>query len=358
MGGSITKAAGQIARGGAAVFSGGLSEGINAASGGKIYNKLGVSGGPMGAITGQVGRLFGFQGNPDAQNLAAAPGGQSPTELLANTGGAPVLAQIVMGVSPKDALAGFMGIQSENWDNYVSSLSPKDASALLATQKQLETIQTNTDIRNKAVQAVINDFPNIAGKVAQARASSGQEFDEVTKGAINQALQGTAAKYAAGGALSSGAMNEATARVGNENALNKLNYMNMGGDRTQQLELAGYNSRLAEVNALRDFQNTMLGRASELGFSANQANLGRIQQGGIANAGFQNQQTMQNQANENATNNAMFGALGSLGGSLIGGAMLSNTMKPNLPSIPSYGGGGYGRGSGIDTSMYAPPKWG
>lgn len=332
------KVVGQAVRGGAAVFTGGISEGVNAASKGKIYQKTGMSGGPIGSVTGSVGRLFGLQGNQNTPNLASAPGGLSNPDLLAQTGGAPVLANIAMGVAPKDALAGFLGITPENWDNYVADLSPKDASSLNAVQKQLETIQSNTDLRNKAVQGVINDFPNVTAQIAKARADSGQEFDQVTQGYMKQALDQTAAKFAANGGLSSGAANEAFSKTGADLAMNKLDYM---GNREQAARgdaYAGFNARLGEVNALRDFQNTMLGQGVQQGFSAAQANLGRIQQGGMANAQFANDRANAESAQENATTNALYGALGSLGGAYIGGKMLQGSMGAGAASSSAMTG--------------------
>lgn len=256
-----------------------------------------------------------FAGTQNTAPLAAAPGGQSPTDMLAQTGGAPVLASVAMGVSPKTALAGFMGVPESGFDDYVSRLNPKDAASLQSTLNTLNAVQSNTDLRNKAVQSVINDFPNITAKIAQDRQASGQEFDQATQGYMKQALDQTAAKFAAGGGLSSGAANDAFAKNGADMAMSKLDYMGQREAASRQQNMAGFTSRLGEVNALRDFQNTMLGQGAQQGFSAAQANLGRIQQGGMANADFTNQRYI---ADQNS-NNQMMGALGSLGGTVLGG---------------------------------------
>ncbi len=255
---------------------------------------------------------------PDkAAPMAAAPGGQSPTELLASTGGAPVLANIAMGVDPEEALAGFFGKSTRDgsWAEFLQNADQKDFDAIHAVHGQLTTIQQNTELRNKAVQAVINDYPNITAKIAQDRMASGQEFDDVTKGYMEKALGQTAAKFAAGGALSSGAANEAFAHTGADMALSKLDYMGSRESASRLDNMTGFNARLGEVNALRDFQNTMLGQAQAQGFSAAQANLGRIQQGNIASADFANRQNMADQQGQNA----MMGSLGSLAGTVIGG---------------------------------------
>jgi hypothetical protein len=206
---------------------------------------------------------------------------------------------------------------------------------------------------------VIEDFPNITAKVAQERAASGQEFDQVTQQYMKQALDQTASKYAAGGRLSSGAANEAFAKVGGDYGLQKLDYMGqreaVAQQRETQNQILPWQARLAEVNALRDFQNTMLtGKASE-GFNAAQANLGRIANADSQNTMAYNQRLFQEQQSKDATTNAMFGALGSLGGSYLGGAMLSKSLAgPAAPessvstgyfnqSAPKFYNTSYGR---------------
>lgn len=332
-----------------------------------------IKGSPTGKVGKGLGTVFsgglgtkgdasniwngGSSGNPDTAPLAQAPGGQSPTELLAQTGGAPVLASVAMGVSPKAALANFMGVEEANFDDYISNLNPKDAASLHSTLNTLTSIQSNTELRNRAVQSVINDFPNVTAKIAQDRASSGQEFDSVTQGYMKQALDQTAAKYAANGGLSSGAANEAFAKTGAGLAMNKLDYMGQREAVSAQQHMTDLNARLGEVNALRDFQQTMLGQGAQQGFSAAQANLGRIQQGGLANMNYANQRSM---ADLNS-NNAMLGSIGSLAGTAIGayfggpmgaaagasvgGSVMGGSFNQNAPKVynTSYGRtlGGY-----------------
>src|SRR6185295_291262 len=215
MGGSIKKAFSNPVRGLTAIGTFGTSE---------IARKTPIGNAVFSAPERLSNGLFGSKyGTDGVGNMASMPGGLSNPDLLAQTGGAPVLAQIAMGVSAKDALAGFLGVNPGDWDNYVRGLSPKDASALQATQGILENVQKNTDLRNQAVQKVVNDFPNVTAKVAQARQASGEEFDQATKAAVDLALNNTAAKFAAQGNLSSGAANEAFARVGAEHAMDKLN---------------------------------------------------------------------------------------------------------------------------------------
>lgn len=302
---------------------------------------------PETASNSLLGTRFGKEGAPDLQGFQ---GGQDPATFLAQTGGASLLANISMGVSPTDALAGYFGKSTKDgsWEEFLGTVNQKDLDAINSVNGQLTSIQSNTDLRQKAVDNVIADFPNLAKNAAQARAQAGGEFDTETRKYMEMALGDTAAKYAAGGQISSGAANEAFARVGAEQALNKLSYM---GDREQYAYNTGaneLNARLAEVNALRDFQNTMLTGQVAQGFSAQQANLQRQFQGDTNNVNTQNQQIFSNQAAEQASSNAMFGALGSLGGSFIGASLLSSAPRFKPPTS------GYGEGPGVDTSQYAP----
>lgn len=286
-------------------------------------------------VLGSAENMFGF-GNPDAARLQFA-GGQNPAELLAQTGGAPLLANIAMGVNVDDALAGYLGVPKaeilDALNGRSTTLNTQDLKLIQGVRNQLNTIQNDRQLRQKAVDQVVNDFPNI---VQQNMKLYGDQFDKEMKSYVDQALQGTAAKFAAGGALSSGAANEAFARVGAENALNKLNYSNQNAVRDAS-------ARLAEVNALRDFQNTLLGQGVQQGFSAQQANLQRQFAGQQQQADFANQQNLANQQSKNA----LFGAVGSLGGTFLGAKMLGGNLfgsaapapKLNVPSLttPTYG---------------------
>lgn len=271
-----------------------------------------VIGGPAGLGIG--GTLLMHALKRQKPNLATMQGGQSPTDLLANTGGAPVLANIILGVDPEEALAGFLGIPR----NQISeTLSEKDLNIYNQTLGQLKSIQSNRQIRDQAVQKVIDDYPNLMQQTAQARAQAGVEFDDVTKGYMKQALEGAAARLNTGAGISSGAANEAFSRVGGEMGLQRLGYQGEREATDYSQRLAGFNARLGEANALRDFQNTMLQSKVQEGFSANQANLGRIQQTQLFNAGAANDRALAQQQGKNA----MWGALGSLGGAAIGGML-------------------------------------
>jgi hypothetical protein len=259
---------------------------------------------------GSAENMFGF-GNPNAPRLPSVNGGQNPADLLAQTGGAPLLANIAMGADIDDTLSGYLGVNKAEMLDALNgrntTINTQDLRAIQSVRNQLTQIQSDRTLKQKAVDQVVQDFPNI---VQQNMKLYGDQFDSEMKSYVDQALQGTAAKYAAGGNLSSGAANEAFARVGAENALNKINYSNQNAVRDASL-------RLSEVNALRDFQNTMLGQVVPQGFSATQANLQRQFQGQMQNAEFANQQKLSDQGSKNA----LFGALGTLGGTMIGASM-------------------------------------
>jgi hypothetical protein len=314
---------------------------------------------PETASDSLLGTRFGRQG---AADLPSAPGGQSPTDLLTSTGGAPLLANIAMGVDPVDALAGYFGKSKKDgsWEEFLGTLSQNDLDKVNAVNGQLTTIQSDRKLRQTAVDKVIADFPNIATFAAQERAKSGEEFDSVTKGYMDQALQGTAAKFAAGGNLSSGAMNEAVARVGAEQGMAKLGFMGEREGFAYNTKLNEMNTRLAEVNALRDFQNTMMGQGVQQGFSAQQANLQRQFAGQQQNAEMANQQRMSDQA----SSNAMFGAIGSLGGTILGGSMGgmlggslfgSTSPKTTTPGYKSIGSeSGFNLSTPLNSNQYRP----
>lgn len=250
---------------------------------------------------------------------AMAGGNENPAQTLAHSGGAPLLANIALGANVDDSIAGYFG--AGDFKSFYGSLNPDDQALVDGVRKQLTSIQSDTKLKNQAVQQIVNDFPNIAAQAAQARQASGEEFDSTTKAYLDKALGSSAAKYAANGSLSSGAMAEASARVGADMGMQKLNYMDSSETNSFNQGVQGWQARYNEANALRNFQNLMTQGAAGQGFSAVQASLNRNQQSNIANAGFQNQQNMMNQQSDNA----MFGAIGGLAGTGLG-MMLGGPM--------------------------------
>lgn len=272
--------------------------------------------GGLSPIEQAANRLSGGGGKQPGQ----AGYTDNPAQTLAQTGGVPLLANIAMGADVDTTLAGYFG--KSDFQSFYDGLDADSQQLVSGVRNQLKEIQSNTNLRNQAVQQVVNDFPNIAAQAAtaqkQAKQSAGEEFDSTTKGYIDQALNGVAAKYAAGGGLSSGAMDAASARAGAQIGMDKLNYVTGEGDkayaRSSDSGLGAWQARYNETNALRNFQNLMTQGAAGQGFSAIQSSLGRTQQTNMANAGYNNTTNMNDQNNQNA----MFGSIGQLGGTVVG----------------------------------------
>lgn len=309
------------------------------------------------ATAGLTGGLSEFTHGSDAFGLRTAtnaiglthkplstPQGtmENPAAMLAQSGGAPLLANVALGANVDDSIAGYFG--AGDFQKFYDSLSPQDKGLVDGVRKQLTSIQSNTNLRNQAVQQVVQDFPNIAKQAAVARQAAGQEFDDTTKQYLDQALGQSAAKYAANGMLSSGAMAAASARVGADYGMQKLGYMDQREGTAYDQGLQGWQARYNETNALRNFQNLMTQGAAGNGFSANQAMLQRNQQTQMGNLGMINQQNIQNQQNDNA----LFGAIGGLAGSFVG----ANALKG------MYGGsiGGGASTGGMATNNTATPR--
>ncbi len=309
-----------------------------------------------------VGDMAIGGGNKDGGYAPQTLANENPKMVLAQSGGAPLLANIAMGADVEDTLAGYFGrSKGADWDAYKANLPPDELAAINGVQKQLNQIQSNTNLRNQAVQKIVQDFPNIAATAAQtqkqAKTAAGEEFDSTTKGYIDQALNGVAAKYAAGGNLSSGAMAAASARAGAQIGMDKLGYVTGEGDkaydRSYNAGVGDWQARYNEASALRNFQNLMTGQAAGNGFSAVQASLQRNQQTNMANASMANQRAMQDSANKNASDNALFGAIGSLAGTAAG-AMIGG---PVGASIGAKAGGSMGGASDYGFSGPASPGY-
>ena len=327
----------------------GLTLGTNKIKGSPT-KKLGdfLGGVVTGGTSGQFRRLMpgGGGAGPTAQG-----GMENPAAVLAQTGGAPLLANVAMGVDPKQAVAGYFG--ASNFDEFYGSLSPEDKKLVDGVTGQLQTIQSNTNLRNQAVEKVVADFPNLAKQAASARMQAGGDFDEVTKGYMEKALGASAAKYAAQGGVSSGAMVEAAARTGADMGLKKLDYMANREDTSYNNALQGWQARYNETNALRNFQNLMTGQAAGQGFSAAQASLARNQQTNMANLGFVNQQNLQNQQNDNA----MFGAIGGLAGTALGGFLggpVGGAIGGQMGRMANSGASTGGMGTATDYGFSGP----
>ena len=362
MGGSVKKAFSNPVRAATTVATFGTSELARRTPIGKAVASL-----PERLSDGLLGTRFvkgggGIGGDPEAAKLQGINGGQSPTEMLAQSGGAPLLANIAMGVNPDAAIAGFFGKTPDQWEAYKQTLNPDDLSAIESVTKQLHTIQSNTDLRNLAVQKVVDDFPNVMAQAAQARQQSGEEFDTTTKAVMDQVSNQLSAKYASTGGFSSGAFNQGLAAKAGDVAMNKLQYMDQRGQNDFAQRMQGYNTRLGEVNALRGFQQTMLGQGVQQGFSAMQNNLQRNMQGQMQNQNLQFQQNQTNANNAAQSQNQMLGALGGLAGTAagmffggpvgasiggqVGGSLAGGLASPASPRLNLNSGTGYSKYSG------------
>lgn len=275
--------------------------------GASIVNPLTLGSTLIGAHTTQrnVNTLNDVvKGIGGGQTAPTVGGAQNPLQILTQSGGAPLLTNIVLGADVGTALMGYFGA-SGNFDSWLASLNPEDKQAVQGLYNQLSEVQTNTNMRNQAVQQLTADFPNIMQNGIQ---KYGAMADDVTKGLMDQAMQQISAKQAAGGNFSSGATAQAAANAGANIGLQKLGF-------ASNLALQDFNNQYSNASALQTFQQKMLGQGANQGFNA------------IQNALSGNRQTSQLQSylnyNANAANQqaeaGMYGALGTLGGTVLGG---------------------------------------
>lgn len=257
------------------------------------------------ALGGVGGGLMGAALTKGSGPGVAKAGQISPMQALQQTGGAPLLAGIAMGADPNQSLMSFFGA-SGDYNTWLNSLDPASRSAIQGLSTQLNSISKDTQLKTQAVQKLVSDFPDF---MASAIPKYKGIADAATQAAAEQALNQTAAKYAAGGNLSSGATAAAMARTAAGTAEQNLNFgANLAG--------ADWQNQFNASNALLNFQQKMLGQGAQQGQSAIQQMWGLNQQSNIANAGFQNQANIANQNSQNA----MWGAVGQLGGTALGAA--------------------------------------
>lgn len=286
----IGKGLGAIVTGGTSLIPGSPTKKIGDIAGGVLT--LGASGGLKGALGGS---------GPSVPNV---PGSQNPLQMLTSSGGAPLLTNIALGADVKTSIMGYFGA-SGSYDKWYQNLNPQDQQAIGGLTDQLLQIQNTTDLRNKAVSQLANDFPNMmAQKIPQYSAMA----DSATQQMMDQALKQISAKQAAGGAFSSGATAEAAANAGANLGMQKLQF-------GTGLALQDFQQQFNNATALQTFQQKMLGQGATQGFNAVQNALSR-------NAGVNSQQAqLQYGADQQAyqSQQGMYGALGQLGGTLLGG---------------------------------------
>lgn len=328
MGGVVNTITKGIGSGLGTVFTGGLNHtnlfnGFFKKAGNEIGNVLTLGTGRQAASSG-------------GGNGVHTPN-ESPMDTLVNSGGAPLLTNIALGANVDDALASFLGISKDSITSG-KGLGPDDVEAIKNLRSQLTDIQSNTDMRNKAVTNLVNDFPNY---VQQAIPKYASTWDDNMKGVMDQALQKVGASYAANGGLSSGAMAAASARAATGVAGDRLNY-------SSGLALQDFNQKLSETTALQSFQQKMLGQGATQGFNAVQNSLSRnATSNDISLKGDINAKAVAD-ARNNGSNDGMWGSLGGLAGSVLGpagsvignqvGNMVSQYFKgPANGAMDSYG---------------------
>lgn len=304
-------------------------------------------GGPMGGGVGAAltaGKDAGSGGGGlQAPQVSAANFAQymnSPLQTLESSGGTPLLMDIALGADVNSSLMGYFGATGD-YNTWFNGLSPQDQSAVQGLQNQLGMIQTNTNIQNQAVQQLAQDYPNImAQKIPQYMGIA----DSAMQKMMGQAMQQISAQQSANGQFSSGATAQAAANIGAQYAGQELNY-------ATGLANQDFNQQFSNAASLQAFQQKMLGQGALQGFNAVQNALSRNTQLGIAqgqgnnsvglgNAQLAMQAGMYNQNQQNA----MFGALGGLAGTVLGGAIggpagavAGGSLGGTLSSLPTSG---------------------
>lgn len=303
----------------------------------------------IGGISKKLGNLADGKSNSYTPTMLP---NEDPKLTLAQSGGAPLLTQIALGANVEDALAGYFGKGSgADFKQYYDSLDPAGKSAIDSVRNQLTQIQSNTQLRDQAVQKVVADFPNIvsmtAPKVIQAKQQAGQDFDAATKGYLDYALRSVAAKGGVNGTVSSGASIQAASDTAAKLGLDKLNYVEGQGNKALDLSNSDWQNQYTEANALRSFQQKMLGQGASQGFSSAQSALQRAQQTNEFNVNNKNSADAQ----ANAQSNELLGSIGKAGTTA---ALLALTKNPGVAAAAGGSVGSSGAGfSGPATPGYA-----
>lgn len=334
MGGTVTRAV-------TATATGGLSEFTHGAD-------------AFGVKTGL--KALGMGGSSYTPTLLPK---SDPMMELAQSGGAPLLTSIALGANVDDAVAGYFGrTKGQDYDAWYKGLSQDEKQAVDSVKTTLTQIQTNTDLRNQAVQKVVNDFPNIvqgtASAVTAAKQKAGEEFDAASKSYLDYANNAIAAKFGGSGTVSSGAAIAEANRLAAQLGIQKLQYQTEQGNTAYERGandlLGAWQQQYTEANALRGFQQKMLGQGASQGFSAAQAALERSKQTNIANTGAINQAGAAKAAADNALTSQIFGLAGTAGlvgltGGFGGGGRTSNPSPSPAPTpnsaIADYSSNGY-----------------
>lgn len=299
---------------------------------------LGLFGSGVPGVAGSAGiPTAGVNGVVSGTSAAFGSGGAG---VMAQSGGVPLLTKVLLGASVASTLAGYFGTgkSDKDYKDWFDSLNAEDQAQVKSLEDNLTSLQKNLDDRNVAVQKVLQDYPNVVSQVAPevvaAKQRAGEEFDAASKPYIDLALNQNAAKYAAGGGLSSGAMAAASARVGAEMGLKRLAYTTSQGDQALAINEKKFDNDLSEVEALRNFQQKMLGVNIDQTFNARQATFNRRsnQLGEIA--GIDNSQNIR----KDTSTQELFGSLGKTAGDFAMLPMYQQLFNPNKwQAMPNAG---------------------
>ena len=282
-----------------------------------------ISGSPMQTLGNTIGNLgtlgtsgqkgliptWGPNAGGNANGSLNAPqigGYSSPLDTLTQTGGAPLLMDTALGISPYQSVMSYFGA-SGDYNNWIQSLSPSDRNAVASVTDQLANIQGQVDTQNNLVSQLTKDYPNImTQKIQQYQNVADPSIQKM----MGQAMQQLNAQQAAGGSISSGAAVQAAANVGAQYAGQELSY-------ATNLAQQDFNQQLSQATSMQQFQQKMLGQGAQNGFNAIQDTLNRNQQLNLAQAEYNNKANMYNTQQQNQ----MYGALGGLAGTVLGGAL-------------------------------------
>jgi hypothetical protein len=282
----------------------------------------------IGAIGGAAIAGGAALGGAGAMNAGAA----SASNALSSVGGTSILSKVLLGVSAGAAISQMFNKPANvSYDQWKGELSDEDRQYVQNLEDQMNSIQSDMEVRNTGVQKMIDDFPNIMRQsIEQERSALSKSYNETTKLVLDQASNQLAAKYASTGGFSSGAFNEGLAKASTDVALERAGQEYQIGQREAQIPIQQYQMRLAETEALRDFQRTMLGGTMDARNSAFNNMMQR-------SAGMQQTQMQIGSQERIAARQERAGIFGSLG-SLAGNYLMASTVMGKSP----FGGAGTG----------------
>jgi hypothetical protein len=317
----ITRTAGNIVkrptRALTAVGTFGMSEVARAAFNAKGQNEKLFRLGEKVYTAASLAAATAAVGGPSGLGLFGAGGGAGGGGAagMASSGGMSMLSKVALGMSVASAVgAAFNKPAGMDYSQWKSEFSEADQAEIARLEATLNTVQNDINIRNQAVSKLIDDFPNVMQQTINAeRAAVGKAYDQTTKMVLDNAANQLAAKYAATGGFSSGAFNQGLAKEATGLALERAGAELDVGRREAQIPIQQYQMRLAETEALRDFQRSMLGEGIGARNSAMQNLLQRK-----AGAASQEMQLKAGEASEKRQQRQqLFGSLGNLAGNLL-----------------------------------------